>query len=434
MYVSKEMLLAELPPNRDDFIIIEPDQQVIRDIIPELLDAYPVFAKFYDRIGYFFEGATLRDTCDNLYDFCKQQLQYREEPEEWQTSALPTGILSRGYCDCKGYASFIAGCLGAIARATGQYIDWEFCFASYRLGQKTPYHVFVIVHTEGGPLWVDPTPGADTKQPEHWIMATPAEPTSLQMVAGVNANGELFYTVGVTTTGDPTTDASLQAIQAFINSLPEGDLKNALKKSTYGALPLIAKWISGYKYTGGDYALGEIFINRVMNTSTKSRWSTPDSIVPIAWMYFSTLFGIPIAVNTDFDAIEAGSLSAYLSARPEQTGYVTQAQVTRAKQLLDALGHTNQQTVPQWPPTSYGLMPYVGPIPDPRMPGVPYNGTLPNGQLIQDGYPVTAPTTGQGVQTPGTGSGVTTAGGFSMGTWLLIAAGVAAVWWLVENE
>jgi hypothetical protein len=328
--------------------------------------------------------------------------------------------------------------LGAINRITGAGIDWHFYYASYKEKERTPYHVFITVRGEDGEIWVDPTPGSELMTPKHWILKKVKEPMPLmenigslmENVGRVNQFGELHYTMGaaIPATGDSTTDASVQAVNAFVQSLPDGELKTALNKSMTGALPMIAKWISGYKYTGGDYALGEIFLNRVMNKATSSRWETPDQVVPIAWMYFTTLFGIPIAVNTDLDNIESGSLSQYLSGRGEQTGYVSQEQVTRAKHLLDMLGHRSQLD-PQWPPSSFNILPYVGPIPDPRIPGMLFSGTLPNGQGMVNGLPVTAAAPGQGIMLPGAPSAVpvTTASLFGGGNKTLLLIGAAVV-------
>lgn len=445
MYVTKATLLAELPPVRDEWVIIKDDQRV-KDIIKELTEAYPIFAKDYDCIGGFLEGSTLRETCDNLYDFCNRELDYVEEGEEFQTSALPGGLLTRGFCDCKGYAGFIGGCLGAIGRANRQLIDWQFCFASYIQDQKTPYHVFVIVQTNEGPIWIDPTPGAaEEGMPKHAYVRRPSEPATVGMVSGVNANGELCDMQGTTIgtipmTGIPEADGIIKAINAVLTPLqkqfPRGTLLgNWLSDigNPQQALSDIVHAITGYKYTGGDYALGEIFINRVMNTPTKDRWDTPDGIVPIAWLYMTTLFGLPIAVNTDFDSIETGSLETYLQGRPEQRGFVTQAQVERAKVLFDTLGHTTQQTVPQWPPTSYGLLPYVGPIPDARIPGQLFNGTLPNGQVIQNGYPATPSTSGLDVKVPGSPGGTGTGTGPGIGTILAIAAAGLLLWYFWDE-
>lgn len=432
MYISKDTILAALPPDIDRWIMIERDQKV-RDIIREMLEAYPVFATHYDCIGHFFVGSSLLDTCDNLYDFCKENIEYREETVDLQTSAIPSGIMNRGYGDCKAFASFIGGCLGAIARQTGQPIDWHFCFASYIREQSTPYHVFVIVRGPDGPIWIDPTPGSANMEPKHAECRRPVEvDMALGAVGsfGVDVSGRLTEQIGQV---DPGQQAA-SAVQNFVNSLPDSDIKTGLQKGLQGALPLIAKWLSGYKYTSGDYALGEIFLNRVLNKQTTSRWDTPDSIVPIAWMYFTTLFGIPIAVNTDFDSIRAGTLSAYLAGRPEQQGCVTQEQVTRAHNLLMSMQPDNKYG--QWPPTAFGLMPYVGPIPDPRVRCQPFTGTLPNGQLIQNGYPSTAATSGGSVQVPvpATATAAQPPGsGISMTSILIFAAIALGLWWFSEE-
>jgi hypothetical protein len=165
MYVSKKFILGELPEYQDKWVTVM-QRQAVPDIIRQMYSAHRQYRGYYDLIGLYFEGDTLAETCDNLYNFCKDNIRYREESEEWQTTAQPTGILVRGEGDCKHYASFIAGCLGAIERAEGIPIDWKYCFASYDWTRRTPYHVFVIVtDDEGNEIWVDPTPGAYGKEP-----------------------------------------------------------------------------------------------------------------------------------------------------------------------------------------------------------------------------------------------------------------------------
>jgi hypothetical protein len=433
------MLLAELPPITDEYIVIA-DNQVVKDIMQELLEAYPVFAKFYDKIGTFFEGPTLWDTCNNLYDFCVQNLRYSEESEDWQTSALPTGILTRGYCDCKGYASFIGGCLGAIERATGEVIPWQFCFASYKEKQKTPYHVFIVVHSSDGPIWVDPTPGANDMEPKHAYCRKPAETIgAIRQV--VNPAGEIeFQQVGaVAGTGDPEVDNVLAVVQPVIQDLqkqfPRGTLfGNWL--SDFGnlgqAMSDLGHLLFGYKYTGGDYALGEIFLNRVMGQATNNRWDVPNGVVPIAWDYFTQLLGVPINVNTDIDYLGGNdSLEGYLQGRPEQRGHVTQEQVTRAHQLIQLFGNI-QDKYGQWPPTAFGVLPYAGPIPTAHGPGGLYTGVLPNGQSIVNGYPVSAATKGGDIILPGTDTGT---GATDYTTYILIgAAALLLLWWVSDSD
>lgn len=169
MYVDKSFILGQLPPYRNEWVTIL-QRQSVPDIMRSMFEAHKQFKPYYDRIGLYFQGDSLAETCENLYRFCKQNIRYQEETEDWQSTALPTGLLVRGFGDCKHYASFIAGCLGAIERAQGVPIDWFYCFASYKWLVTTPYHVFVVaIDTDGTEIWIDPTPGAYGKNPV-WVV------------------------------------------------------------------------------------------------------------------------------------------------------------------------------------------------------------------------------------------------------------------------
>ena len=168
MAVSKQTVLDALPKYVNKRVPIIDDQRV-QDIISTMVQAHKEFEPLYDRIGYMFIGENLQDTCDNLYDFCKTNLKYKEEDQDLQTVNAPQVLVTLGHCDCKGYASFICGCLSAIERYTGKKIPWEYCFASYEMFERTPYHVFCIVSSSPKSFWVDPTPGADKKKPMWWF-------------------------------------------------------------------------------------------------------------------------------------------------------------------------------------------------------------------------------------------------------------------------
>lgn len=166
MKLDKSTLLGTLPPYRDGWITIHPDQQV-KDIIREVLNAHDEFAPYYDKIALYFDDTTIDRVCNKLYEFCKSEIAYDEESADDQTSALPTGILTRGKGDCKHYAGFIGGVLDALNRQ-GAGIKWKYRFASYDVMNKTPGHVFIVVDDEGTEKWIDPTPGAANIMPT-WI-------------------------------------------------------------------------------------------------------------------------------------------------------------------------------------------------------------------------------------------------------------------------
>lgn len=172
MPVSKQFILSKLPDFRNERVTRAEKQEVLRDIIPVMLNAHKRNGWLYDKIGIYFVGADIDATCRNIYNFCKENLRYDEEPDNLQTVSVPQGLLTAGHCDCKGFASFISGCLSAISRLPGQKIKWHYCFASYKILKQTPYHVFSVVDTATGPIWIDPTPGSANENPIWWMNRT----------------------------------------------------------------------------------------------------------------------------------------------------------------------------------------------------------------------------------------------------------------------
>lgn len=162
--MTRQQLLNELPPYRDEWVTIKNDQNV-RDIIREIQAAHKEFAPYYDKLALYFYDESIDKICESLYNFLKQNIKYHEEDEEDQTTAFPGGILTRGYGDCKHYASFAGGILDGIRRLTGKKIKWCYRFASYNFFDPSPHHVFVVVWINGKEIWIDPTPGATDKTP-----------------------------------------------------------------------------------------------------------------------------------------------------------------------------------------------------------------------------------------------------------------------------
>jgi hypothetical protein len=163
--MTRGEIIALLPEYRDEWVMVKDDQSV-RDIVREVLSAHKDFSTHYDQFALLFDEPTIRQICDGLYWFCEDNIEYREESDEVQTTALPAGILTRGFGDCKHYASFCGGVIDAINRKTGKNIKWCYRFASYRLTSKIPHHVFCVVWDENGQeIWIDPTPEARNKIP-----------------------------------------------------------------------------------------------------------------------------------------------------------------------------------------------------------------------------------------------------------------------------
>lgn len=98
-YEVKELLQC-LPPYQDQWEVIHPGNQEVPEIIDEVIEAHYEFAPYYDKISSFFDVGNIEEICNNLYRFVKNNISYREESVKDQTSALPTGILTRRQGDC----------------------------------------------------------------------------------------------------------------------------------------------------------------------------------------------------------------------------------------------------------------------------------------------------------------------------------------------
>jgi hypothetical protein len=172
MKVTCKQILQRLPPYRDQWELVK-DRQYVPDIMEEILRAHREFGGYYDKFSSLFFTTDLDALADNLFYFCKGNIAYREENERRQTTALPTGFLTRGYGDCKHYALFSAGVLDSLNRQMGLGLDWWYCFAGYD-GADEPYHVFVAMRdAKGGEVWIDPTPGAASNVPTLLIKRKP---------------------------------------------------------------------------------------------------------------------------------------------------------------------------------------------------------------------------------------------------------------------
>lgn len=168
----REELLKKLPPYIGNSIVITEDQTV-PDIVFEILDAHKHFAQYYDDIALSFDADTTEEICNKLANFCRDELYYKEESEADQTTMLPAGILTRGAdkkigVDCKHFSSFCGGVLDALNR-TGKNIKWCYRFASYKLINKMPHHVFVVVNPGGNEIWIDATPKSDKLFPLWYV-------------------------------------------------------------------------------------------------------------------------------------------------------------------------------------------------------------------------------------------------------------------------
>lgn len=301
--VTADILLNQLPPYKDEWITIHPEQSV-KDIIREVLEAHEEFQPYYESIALYFDADTIEEICAGLYDFMRTNIRYKEEPEESQTTALPTGLLVRGYGDCKHYSGFSGGVLDALGRLTGKKIDWAYRFASYDPVKKTPHHVFTVVRDNDEEIWIDPTPGAQNTVP-FW-----------QLDKKVNSSKMLARNLaGIGRTGNNDATILLNAIGAkgiVLSPVINGD-NNINFQGTgnkYAGIFNQYLGLSAYQDFDGDKSINKDQIAQLINQQI-SKGPSPNHTVDgdfIQWVYDSRIrswnFYYPGGVVPGFNANE----------------------------------------------------------------------------------------------------------------------------------
>ena len=142
-------ILGRLAPYKAQERKIVEDQST-GDIISAITKAHILYAPEYKKISSFFKGSNTKQTGKKIFDFLKSNVKYVIEPGDKQTVKSPAAILAQGYGDCKHYAGFSGGILQHIG------IPFAYRFASYRMLDKQPQHVFVVINPGGNEIWLDP--------------------------------------------------------------------------------------------------------------------------------------------------------------------------------------------------------------------------------------------------------------------------------------
>ena len=158
--ISREQILQKLPPfyNKRDILVNDQD---VSDIITGILTTHAQYANQYDKIAPYFIGSNNYQTGANIWHFLKNNVPYKVEPESSQMLKAPAAIVTGSIngrtntSDCKNMSLFTGGVLSAINRAGGK-INWCYRFASYKLWDKIPQHVFCVINPDTNKeIWID---------------------------------------------------------------------------------------------------------------------------------------------------------------------------------------------------------------------------------------------------------------------------------------
>ena len=156
--MQKNILLGRLKSFGGNSKMLVRDQQV-PDIISAMLSAHKMYASEYDKISKDFYSGDGVQTAKKLFDFLKKNVQYKIESDKSQRIMSPSAILSLGKfgADCKTYALFIMGVLDSLKRKGLINNKIYYRFASYKLLDEIPHHVFAVIQDEeGNEYFIDP--------------------------------------------------------------------------------------------------------------------------------------------------------------------------------------------------------------------------------------------------------------------------------------
>ena len=152
----KSTLIGRLNPYGGNKKVIVHDQGT-NDIIKSILAAHKIYAGEYDKISDYFWTGDLKSTCQNIWNFLKKNIRYHIESESQQKIMSPTAILTLAKNDCKNYALFINGVLNSLQRKGKFKNKIVYRFASYKLLDEIPHHVFAVaIDDNGNEIWIDP--------------------------------------------------------------------------------------------------------------------------------------------------------------------------------------------------------------------------------------------------------------------------------------
>jgi len=154
--MQKNILLGRLKSFGGNSKMIVRDQQV-PDIISAMLSAHKMYASEYDKISKDFYSGDGVQTAKKLFEFLKKNVKYSIESDKNQRIMSPAAILSIAKNDCKSFSLFTMGVLDSLKRKGLIDNKIYYRFASYKLLDEIPHHVFAVIQDkDGNEFFIDP--------------------------------------------------------------------------------------------------------------------------------------------------------------------------------------------------------------------------------------------------------------------------------------
>lgn len=130
-------------------------EQGTNDIIKAMLSAHKIYTADYDKISQYFWTGDIKTTCYKIWKFLKDNIKYIIDSEASQKIMSPAAILAYQGNDCKNYSLFTIGILDSLKRKGLITNSLCYRFASYKVLDEIPHHVFCVVKIGNDELWID---------------------------------------------------------------------------------------------------------------------------------------------------------------------------------------------------------------------------------------------------------------------------------------
>lgn len=281
------------------------------DIMNRMLIKHKKCACDYDKIAEDFAVGDVYDVAEKLWNFCKANIKYDEETIDKQDVSSPQTILSRGHCDCKGYALFIGGVLDALNRQ-GYNIKWKYRFASDDVFSSIPGHVFVVVQDKGHEIWIDPVL-SEFNQDHYFPYYEDRKVSRPTSMAGCGCDSA---TIGTT----KQTGAALMKLAPALSAVPVAAL------AVEAAGILLNVFGDNFIYSSDVRGLIQKYQYFVQGNSAVTQSSKADQgLKDKAQAWFSLVLGVPIWDDLRYDALR-GEDHATFSDLPNRWDYNARVQ------------------------------------------------------------------------------------------------------------
>jgi len=113
------------------------------DIIRAIMQADRVCQPYTAALAPTLAGRTAEETCRNLWQFWKQHVKYKEDPDNFQFVKSPRELYHSGEGDCKSYSIALASCLKNLG------IPHMYRFVSEERGKEL-HHVYIVAKPHQG--------------------------------------------------------------------------------------------------------------------------------------------------------------------------------------------------------------------------------------------------------------------------------------------